>query len=117
MYWHAIVSSIADYKFEFVTGDDTAAATDAQVYVTMSGIVGEHTFYFNGSGSAFSVGGSDTFEQDGPAVGKLGADTCNFQQLYFRTVWQRHLYLHAVKTHVSEGYNIIQPSHIINHVR
>ena len=100
MYWHAIVSSIADYKFEFVTGDDTGAATDAQVYVTMSGIVGEHTFYFNGSGSAFSVGGSDTFERDGPALGKLGEDTCNFQQPLFRTVLQRNLFLHEVKTYV-----------------
>ena len=64
----------ADYKFEFVTGEDTEAATDAQVYVTLRGIVSEHTFYFDGSGSAFSVGGTDTFERDGPAFGKLGED-------------------------------------------
>ena len=76
----------ADYKFDFVTGDDTEAATDAQVYVTLRGIVGELTLYFNGSGSVFSVGGTDTFERDGPAVGKLGEDTCNFHQLHFRTV-------------------------------
>ena len=71
------VYSAADYKFEFVTGDNAEAATDAKVYVTLRGIVGEHAFYFDGSGSAFSVGGTDTFEQDGPALGKLGEDNSN----------------------------------------
>ena len=70
--------------------------------MTLRGIVGEYTFYFNGSGSVFSVGGTDTFEQDGPALGKLGEDTCNFQQLLFRTVLKHNLFLHAVKSYVFE---------------
>ena len=62
----------ADYIFEFLTGTSSASATDTVLYVKYQGTEGELTFYLDGSGSVFSVGGTDTFERDGPSVGTLG---------------------------------------------
>ena len=62
----------ADYEFEFLTGTNSASATDTELYVKYQGTEGELIFYFDGSGSVFSIGGTDTFERDGPSVGKFG---------------------------------------------
>ena len=64
----------------FVTGTHSEAATDAEMYVKLQGTDGDHTFYFDGSGGVFSVGGTDTFERDGPSVGTLGEDI--FEHFY-----------------------------------
>ena len=69
----------ADYIFEFLTGTSSVAATDTGLYVKYQGTERELTFYLDGSGSVFSIGGTDSFERDGPSVGTLGQS--NFQLL------------------------------------
>ena len=67
--------------FEFYTGDDAQAGTDARIYVTLRGINAEQTFHFDGAGGAFSVGGTDTLTRNGPAVGELGLNNLNHNSL------------------------------------
>ena len=51
----------ADYEFEFLTGTNSVSATDTELYVKYQGTEGELIFYFDGSGSVFSIGGTDTY--------------------------------------------------------